>query len=844
MSGGVPCGLCELPCVGAPLLREYAGKELPFCCMGCANVYAILLESGVIASGQSLRDTEIFKRSLELGLVSRPEEQSKQTPQIDPNTPTVEVLLQIGGMWCSACSWLVERALTELPGVLSAEVYFASDLAKVKYCPLYLPPENISARVDKLGYRASVYTGETNQAKAEIRNLLLRLGVAAFLWANIMGFSTILYVGYFEQIASSASLYLPYLLLTLATPMVFYSAQPILRAAWMGLRNGQIRMETLLSIGILTAYIFSAVQTFRGHTHLYFDTAAAIVTLVLTGKLIERVAKERAARSLALLYRFMPKKACLIGAGGERYVSIDALEPGAVFVVKAGERFPADGVLTEGETYADESLLTGESKPVHKLVGSALASGSLNLGGVVHVRASRTSSESALALIIRQVERALSTRAGVERLVDQVSRVFVPIVILLAVVLACVMVAMHMGVEAALMRATTILVIACPCALGLATPLAITAAVGTASQSGLLISDSSVLETMGRINTMVVDKTGTLTVGDFTLTEFALLSGEEEQVGQYPANAGPLREQLCAELACLAALENYSEHLLGRAIRSAARELDLQLPLAEKPEVIKGEGMRGIVDGVSIFIGNSRMAERCGASIPDSLQAKVSEWQIAGMTTAYFGRDGQARGALAFGDRLKDGAAEMVRQLRARGIRVSIVSGDAEATVRHAAALVGIEEYRAEATPEQKARIVAELQAQGRRVAMLGDGVNDAPALAQAELGIALGTGAEIAMCAAPVVLMSGTLSKVETAFQLAKKTRRIVQQNLFWAFLYNVIGITLAISGILNPIMAAAAMLLSSTSVVANSMRLSSASMQPREAARSKSEAVEERCS
>jgi heavy metal translocating P-type ATPase len=556
--------------------------------------------------------------------------------------------------------------------------------------------------VDKLGYRATVYTGETNQAKTEIRSLLLRLGVAAFLWANIMGFSVVLYVGYFERIATSASLYIPYLLLALATPMVFYSAQPILRAAWMGLRNGQIRMETLLSIGILTAYLFSAVQTLRGHTHLYFDTAAAIVTLVLTGKLIERVAKGRAARSLALLYRFMPKKACLIGAGCERYVSIDALEPGAIFVVKAGERFPADGVLTEGETYADESLLTGESKPVFKRIGSALASGSLNLGGVVHVRASRTSSESALALIIRQVERALSTRAGVERLVDQVSRVFVPIVILLAVVLACAMAMMHLGVEAALMRATTILVIACPCALGLATPLAITAAVGTASQNGLLISDSSVLETMGHIDTMVVDKTGTLTAGEFTLNEFALLDSDAVQVhsGQYPAAESALREQLCAELAKLAALENYSEHLLGRAIRSAARELDLQLPQAGNPEVIKGEGMRGVVEGVTIYIGNRRMAERCGAAVPEALLAMVAEWQNSGMTTAYFGHHVRVRGALAFGDRLKDGAAEMVSQLRARGIRVSMVSGDAEATVRHAAALVGIDEYRAEARPD------------------------------------------------------------------------------------------------------------------------------------------------
>ena len=264
MEVNVPCGLCDLPCTGQPLVREYEGKEISYCCMGCANVYAILLESGVIASGQNLRETEVFRRSLELGLISRRADEKESNPKIDPNAPTEEMLLQVSGMWCSACSWLIEHALVGLPGVISAEVYFASDLAKVRYCPHYLPTDQISARIEKLGYKASVYTGETSAAKGEIRDLLLRLGVAAFLWANIMAFSTILYVGYFEKISASASQNLPILLLMLTTPLVFYSASPILRSAFMGFRNAQIRMESLLSIGILTAYFFSAVQTFRG----------------------------------------------------------------------------------------------------------------------------------------------------------------------------------------------------------------------------------------------------------------------------------------------------------------------------------------------------------------------------------------------------------------------------------------------------------------------------------------------------------------------------------------------------------------------------------------------------
>jgi heavy metal translocating P-type ATPase len=823
MSVEITCGLCDLPCTAGPLVRQYEGKEVPFCCMGCANVYAILLESGVIASGQNLRETEVFRRSLELGLISRREEKQKN-PALDPNAPTEEMLLQVNGMWCSACSWLIEHALVGLPGVISAEVYFASDLAKVRYCPQYLPPEKISARIDRLGYKASVYTGETSAAKGEIHDLLMRLGVAAFLWANIMAFSTILYVGYFEKIAASANQYLPYLLLVLATPLVFYSAYPILRSAFMGLRNGQIRMEALLSMGILTAYFFSAVQTLRGQTHLYFDTAAAIVALVLTGKLIERVAKERAARSLALLYRFMPKKVRLLSGGSERFITIEALTPGQIFVVKVGERIPADGVIDEGESYCDESLLSGESTPIAKHIGAAVASGSLNVGGVIHVRASRTGDESALAQIIHQVEHALSTRAPIERTVDRISRLFVPGVIVLALASFFILFFLHAGVEVALMRATTILVIACPCALGLATPLAITAAVGNASQSGLLIRDSAVLESMGKIDTVVMDKTGTLTHGDFRLTDFVfVLENSPEIVAGKFANPDAAEELVLRErIAMLAAIESYSEHLLGRAVVDWARNVNARLSEASEVEVLKGEGIRGKVEGRNLFIGNRRIVESSAAQIDDELEKLATSWQEVGRTVAYFGWDGTVKGAFGFGDQVKSGAREMIENLRARGMSVSIVSGDAWATTRFVAQQIGVESCVAEATPGEKSRIVEELQRAGKRVAVIGDGVNDAPALAQAEIGIALGTGAQIAMSAAPVVLVSGRLARIESAFDLAAKTTRIVKQNLFWAFFYNIFGITLALYGVLNPILAAAAMLLSSVSVIANSMRLS----------------------
>jgi heavy metal translocating P-type ATPase len=778
-----------------------------FCCMGCANVYAILLESGVVANGQNIRETEIFRRSLQLGLIANPSDESEQGAAEAAQGPTEEALLQISGMWCSACGWLIEHALRKLPGVVSAEVFFASDLAKVKYCPLALPAEAIAARITQLGYRAREFGGEDAAGRSDTHDLVLRLGIAAFLWANIMAFSVILYVGYFQQIAPSASRILPYILLALTTPLVFYCAYPILRSAAVGLRSAQLRMEVLLALGILTAYGLSAAQTLRGQTHLYFDTAAAIVTLMLAGKLIERSAKDRAARSVAKLYRLMPNKVRIVDDGAEHFTAIDALEPGTIFLVKPGERVPADGVVVEGETEADESLLTGESAPVVKTPGDRVASGSVIMGGAICVRALRTGSDSALQQIVRLVERALSTRAPLERIADRVSRIFVPSVVLIAVASLVILVAAGSGFSVALMRATSILVIACPCALGLATPLAITAALGRASQQGILISDSRILETLGKIDVAILDKTGTITQGDFQLLDLALISRDDAAASE--------------DLALLAGLERTSEHLLGRAVTQYAHERRVKATNVGHVDIRKGEGVTGSYGGGQVFLGNRNLVHAMGCEIDVALEARVHAWQQQGRTVSYYGRDGCLRGLLAFGDNIKPGAQAMIQGLRQRGIAVKLLSGDSQRTTAAIAAWVGMDDYIAEATPQRKEELVRALQRAGHRVAVIGDGINDAPALAAADLGIAMGTGADIAMSAAPVVLGGGALEKVEEVFSLAQRTTRVVKQNLFWAFFYNVFGLALGVSGVLNPIFAAGAMLLSSACVVGNSMRL-----------------------
>jgi heavy metal translocating P-type ATPase len=826
------CELCGLHVGRNPFAGAFDGAEREFCCLGCLNVYTILFESGVIASGEDFRESEVFKQSLALGLISNREE-DRDGPPIPADAPVKETLLHVSGMWCSACSWLIEHSLRRERGVVSAEAFFASDLVKVRYCPQYLPPERITKRIAQLGYRASEFDPDNETAQAEKRDMVLRIGVAGFLWLNIMTLSVPLYVGYFQEISPSVKFLFPFILMILAAPVVFYSARPILHLAWTGLLNKTIRMETLLATGILAAYIYSSIQAFRGETLIYFDTAAAIVTLVLLGKMMEKGAKERTTRAISMLYRLMPKKVRLFVEGSERFVSIDALAEGDVFVVKSGERIPADGIVLEGESHTDESLLTGEPNPIAKVPGSAVVSGSLNTGNVLEIRATKVGGDSTLSQIIALVERAVSSRSDLERTVDNVSKVFVPGVIVVAALTfaGCYGLGWTTADEA-LMRAITILVIACPCALGLATPLAITAAVGTASRLGILVGDSSVLEKVRHLDTVIFDKTGTITDGRFELVDVAVCEAETLQAAETAA-VGSVATAGWAKrpprgifeddfLPLVAALERYSEHPLGAAIIRHAEGRLLTVGEADGVSIAKGRGLRGTVDGRAVVVGTRRLLEESGIAT-DISRLPVADWEKAGRTVSFFAIDGRFAGAMAFGDSIKPDAADVIARLRERGIGSVIVSGDSEATVSHVAQAVGADGFRAGALPADKTAEVVRMRESGLRVAMVGDGINDAPALAEADLGIAMGSGTDVAMKAADVVLMGDSLRRILDVFELSAKTWRIVRQNLFWAFFYNTLGMSLAITGVLNPIAAAGAMLLSSLSVIGNSMRLRS---------------------
>jgi copper/silver-translocating P-type ATPase len=727
-----------------------------FCCAGCEAVYAILHAAGPL-------------------------------PPVPENAMPADVemrdaVFHVSGMWCNSCAWLIEHSLAGLRGVQSARVIFTSDLLKVRYAPQYLPPERILERVAALGYRAAEYIGPEGRSEAERKNLLLRTGIAAFLTMNAMFFSLVIYASYFETITGPAARYIPFVLMALATPAVFYCAAPILRIAWSGARTRAIRMETLLSLGILSAYGYSAVQAFAGNLHVYFDTACAIVTLVLTGKLIERGAKDRTARSISLLYGLMPSKARLMLEGGERFVSVDALRPGTVFHVKPGERIPADGIVEEGRSFADESVLTGESAPRPKQPGDPVICGSVNTGSILAVRTTRAGASSTLAHMVRTVEQAAAHRTRTERAVDRVARLFVPAVLALAVLTFAGWTIATGRPSDALMHALAVVVIACPCALGIATPLALTAAVAAAGKHGILVTDTRVLETIRDIDTVVLDKTGTVTTGEFTLLDTA---GDTSRMEE------------------LAAVEACSEHPIARALgKSRLRASDV--------EVHKGMGISGVVNGTRYFLGSRTFAG-------DGIAAAA----LPGGTRVYFGWADAVRGAMVFGDRIRPEAGALCSALRGRGIRTLLLSGDCAAVTEQTANAIGAGEWMAEAGPDRKIEIIRELQQKGAKVAMIGDGINDAPSLAQADLGIALGSGTDIAMQAAPLVLMNNSLAAVIDTLDLSRRTFRIVRQNLFWAFAYNSIGITLAIAGVLNPIMAAGAMVLSSLSVIGNSRRL-----------------------
>ena len=703
--------------------------------------------------------------------------------------------LPIEGMTCASCASRVERGLNEVDGV-TATVNFATERAAVEYDPARVAPEQLLGAVADAGYSAQLAdsAAEDDDATASLRR---RVAISAALSLPVLLVSMVSALQFdgWEWLA-----------LGLATPVVLWGAWPFHRATWTHLKHRAVTMDTLISIGVLAAWAWSLYAVVAGDADTYLETGSVIATFALAGRYLEARAKRRAGAAIRALLELGAKDVAILDENGaERRVPIAQLQLGGRFVVRPGERVATDGVVEEGSSAVDMSMLTGESVPVEVSPGSELAGGTVNAGGRIVVRATKVGADTALAQIARLVTEAQTGKAPVQRLADRVSTVFVPIVIGLALATLAVWLVAGGSTTSAFTAAVAVLIIACPCALGLATPTALMVGTGRGAQLGLIIKGPEVLESTRSVDTIVIDKTGTITSGRMSLVDVIAAEGVERDEA----------------LRLAGALEHASEHPVARAIATAAeREQGTLAPVGAFANR-EGLGVEGTVAAVELVVGRPALLAERGLALPAELDAARTAAEARGQTAIAAGWEGQARAVFVVADTVKPTSAEAVGSLTALGLRPVLLTGDNETTARAVAAEVGIDEVIAEVLPSDKAEVVRRLQAEGRVVAMVGDGVNDSPALAQADLGLSIGTGTDVAIEASDLTLVSGDLRAAADAITLSRATLRTIKQNLGWAFGYNVAAIPLAAAGLLNPVIASAAMAFSSVSVVANALRL-----------------------
>lgn len=791
---------------------EIKGLKKVFCCNGCKGIYRLINDEG-LGEFYNRRDSWVpgpaEDKAVDLAAFNE---------HVIQTGDELETDIILDGIRCASCVWLNEKVLQRTRGVTYANVNYATHKAKIRWNPQETGIDNVLARIKSIGYTPKPFTAKAYEKEMENRkrDLLIRFGTASFFSMQLMLYSVALYAGYFQGIDEETKNIFHVISLLLTTPVLFYSGWPFITGAVNGLRHFNFNMDLLITTGAGSAYLYSIYEMFSGGK-VYFDTAAMIITLILLGRYIEAGAKGRASQAITRLLSLSPKEARKVISDQQSAVSsqklrslerkmtiISSINVGDMIEVIPGEKIPLDGIVIEGSSEVDESMLTGESKPVSKSAGSDVFCGTQNLYGNFIFQVRKTAGDTVLSQIIKTVEEAQARRAPVQTTADRVVGIFVPAILLLSLATWMYWIFHGSFTTDAVMNAVSVLVIACPCALGLATPLAILAGTTKGASKGILIKGGDVIEKSRNIGIIVLDKTGTLTEGRPVLRSF-------KGTGMPDMEA----------LRLASSLERLSEHSIGKALVNASKGLELNDATGFK--AYPGRGIKGAISGKPALIGNREFMEAYGIDVAAdrNLLSEIESSELSGATVVYLSYEGKLAGIFSVSDTVRKEAVDVVNMLKHKRLDVAMITGDNIKTAAAVAKEAGIDAVKAQMSPVEKAEEIKRMQESGRRVIMVGDGINDAPALVQADVGIAMGRATDIALESSDIVLMRNDLNLLPYAVNISKKTFSVIRQNIFWAFFYNAVAIPLAVAGILHPIVAAGAMALSSLSVVGNSLRL-----------------------
>lgn len=786
------------------IAEKNGGGDYYFCCAGCQGVYHILKNTGL---------DEFYNRRRDWKPGPPPDQISIEPEAFADHIAKHENLLEIDftvtSIRCASCVWLIEHYLNRLDGIVSARVNYATHRARVKWDPAKISLEDILKGLMSIGYapRPVSFSDIDDRINSEKKDLLIRFGTASFFSMQLMAFTVALYAGFFQGMEDKYRTAFQFISWALCTPVMFYSGWPFVVNSLRSIRNLVLNMDVLVFMGTFSAYVYSIAVIFTGG-EVYFDTTATIITLILLGRYIETGARGKASEAVAALMGLQPKEAKVLHgdpAQGydsmpRRLAAITNLKDGDIIEVIPGEKIPLDGVVLSGASEVDESMLTGESRHISKKDGANVYAGTMNLNGRLIFRAGGNVRETVLSKIIKAVEDAQTRKAPIQALADKVVGWFVPVV--LAIAALTFVIWYFKEPSSALMNAVSVLVIACPCALGLATPLAVLVGSTIASRLGVVVKGGDILEAASKIDTIVLDKTGTITKGRPSLTDYVELM---DNLMPYAAS-----------------LEAASEHTIGRAICEAAKKQGASKLKVDEFKAVAGKGVMGIVDNSHVMIGNEEFLSANGViDISEKLKKEGDRLSRDGKTVVYASIDRKSAGLFAVSDSIRPEAGDMVDKLKKRGLKVMMVTGDSAEVASYVSKEVGIGEFTAGVSPMGKAETVRNLQSSGRRVMMAGDGINDAPALVEAAVGIAVGRATDIALESADMVVMKDDLGAIVGMVDLSKRSLSIIRQNLFWAFSYNFIAIPLAVAGVMHPVVSAIAMAISSLLVVGNSLRL-----------------------